>query len=196
MRFANLTITLPEWVEVFVATRGDSFVDVSQQMKLVIALSRENIHHGGGPFAAAVFDSTGRLVAPGVNMVVSSGCSLLHAETVALALAQQQLGSFDLGAVGNECYQLVSSTEPCAMCFGASLWAGISSLAYGANKADAEAIGFDEGPKVENWIAELEARGISVVPELLREQAAQVLQQYARSGALIYNAGASSQETF
>ena len=187
MDSASLKIQLPEWVARFIDKRPLIFDTVEQRMALVIALSAENIKQGtGGPFAAAVFDGEGRLVSPGVNMVVNSCCSLLHAETVALALAQQRLGRFDISS-GEGGYQLVSSTEPCAMCFGALLWAGVDSLMCGANKADAEAIGFDEGPKVNDWVEQLQLRGIEVQLEVLRTDAAAVLQQYAAQGQTIYN---------
>ena len=187
MDLPQLNVQLPSWVEGFLADYPDTLADSTARMALVIALSAENIKRGtGGPFAAAVFDGEGRLVAPGVNMVVNSCCSLLHAETVALALAQQRLKRFDISS-GEGGYQLVSSTEPCAMCFGALLWAGVDSLVCGANKSDAEAIGFDEGPKVDDWVEQLQLRGIEVQLEVLRTDAAAVLQQYAAQGQTIYN---------
>lgn len=185
--YPGLTVELPEWLDAFMAGYPSHMETLEQRMELVVALSAENIRRGtGGPFAAAVFDRNGQVVAPGVNMVVNSRCSLLHAETVALSLAQQKLGRFDISS-GEGGYQLVSSTEPCAMCFGALLWAGVDSLVCGANKDDAEAIGFDEGPKVEDWVEQLQQRDITVHLEVLRHQAAQVLNDYAAQGQTIYN---------
>ncbi|MFB6359406.1 MAG: nucleoside deaminase, partial [Thiohalorhabdaceae bacterium] len=83
-----------------------------------------------------------RLVAAGVNRVLAEGLSVAHAEVVALALAQQRLGSFDLGAEAGWDHELVTSAEPCVQCFGALFWAGIRSLVCGARSADAEAAGF------------------------------------------------------
>jgi tRNA(Arg) A34 adenosine deaminase TadA len=111
----------------------------------------------GGPFGAAVFEEqSGRLLATGVNLVVAAGCSLLHAEVVALLLAQQRLGRFDLGGEGLPVCELVTSAEPCAMCFGAVLWSGVKSLVCAARREDVERLGFDEGPKPVDWPAELE----------------------------------------
>ena len=58
-------------------------------MRLAIELSRLNIQHGtGGPFGAAIFErETGRLLAPGVNLVTSLDCSVFHAEMVAIMVA-------------------------------------------------------------------------------------------------------------
>ena len=93
-------------------------------MRLVIELSRLNVDHGtGGPFGAGIFDlSTDRLIAPGVNLVATTNLSAAHAEMVAIMIAQQVVGYFDLGGEGLPTYELVASTEPCAMCFGAIPW--------------------------------------------------------------------------
>lgn len=158
-------------------------------MRFVINLARENVRHGtGGPFAAAVFDGTGRLVAPGINLVVASNCSVLHAEIVALMLAQKSLARYDLGDGGRLRYDLVTTTEPCAMCFGAVPWSGILQLVCGARDEDARAIGFDEGPKLTDWVSALNSRGIAVQRDVLREEAAAVLRDYVAAGGVIYNA--------
>lgn len=152
-------------------------------MRVVLDLVREQITRGsGGPFAAAVFAEDGSLLSVGVNLVEPTQCSLLHAEMVAIALAQRQLGHYDLAGC-----ELVCSTEPCAMCFGAVPWSGVSRLVCGARDADARAIGFDEGAKLPDWQQALEARGIVVVRDVLRSEAAALLQDYARRGGLIYN---------
>ena len=148
-------------------------------MLLVIELSRQNIEHKtGGPFAAAVFDQHGKLIAPGVNMVTSANCSILHAEMVAIALAQKVLGRFDMSDGGREKFDLVSTTEPCAMCLGAVPWSGVSRLICAARDEDARRIGFDEGSKPANWIAEFEKRRITVLRDILRQEAVMVLEMY------------------
>ncbi|MCP9455713.1 MAG: nucleoside deaminase [Nitrospira sp.] len=159
-------------------------------MRFVIELASMNvINRTGGPFAAAVFETrTGRLVSIGVNVVVLTGCSLAHAEMVALANAQHTVRHFDLGAAGIPRHELVTSSEPCAMCFGAIPWSGIRRVLCGARSSDAEAIGFDEGPKPRQWITALKQRGITVVRDLCRREAVAVLQQYKQRGGIIYNA--------
>jgi tRNA(Arg) A34 adenosine deaminase TadA len=142
----------------------------------------------GGPFGAAIFErETGRLLAPGVNLVVGSGCSAFHAEMVAIMVAQKSLGTFDLGGKGLPPYELVASTEPCAMCLGATPWSGVRHLVCGARDEDARAVGFDEGAKMVEWVGSLEDRGISVELGVLREEAVAVLQEYAALGGEIYN---------
>ena len=188
MYLPEIAIRLPAWVKPFLDGQPQIFPSREDRMRLTIELSNLNVRHaGGGPFGAAVFDKEGRLVAPGMNLVVSSGCSIFHAETVALAFAQKVLGRYDLGAGGTVPYELYASTEPCAMCFGAIPWSGVSSLRCGARSEDARAIGFDEGDKSGDWTASLEKRGVRVELDLLRPEAVAVLQDYASSGGELYN---------
>jgi tRNA(Arg) A34 adenosine deaminase TadA len=123
-----------------------------------------------------------------MNLVVPSSCSVAHAEMVAIMIAQQVAGDFDLGGGGKPAYELYASTEPCAMCLGATPWSGVRGLLCGARDEDARAVGFDEGAKLPDWIAALEEIGISVKRDVLREDAARVLFDYADGGGEIYNA--------
>ncbi len=187
MDLPELTIRLPGWLEAMLADVDPVFPTVEERMRFVIGLARENVaQKTGGPFGAAVFDERGALVAPGVNVVVASNCSVLHAEVVAIALAQKALDRYDIGG-GAGRYELVASTEPCAMCLGAVPWSGVSRVVCGARDEDARRVGFDEGPKPSDWRGELVARGIEVVRDVLRDEAAAVLDDYARQGGPIYN---------
>src|SRR4029077_2948675 len=102
------------------------------------------------------------------NLVLDTGLSIAHAEIVAMMSAQRVIRASRAagvwqGDLGQGVTCLAASTEPCCQCFGAFVWSGIQRLICGANTADAEAIGFDEGPKPAAWVRELEARGVSVV---------------------------------
>ena len=158
-------------------------------MNFVIGLSRLNVRHKtGGPFAAAIFCSDdGTLLAPGINLVVSGGCSVLHAEIVSIMAAQLKAGTYDLSSTGLPPYALVTSTEPCAMCMGAVTWSGIRTLVCGARGEDAEETGFDEGEKPPEWPKALERRGITVLRDICRDQAAAVLREYRDTGGIIYS---------
>jgi len=184
----SLHLELPGWVPKLIGEWDRAYPDPEERMRLAIQLARANLEHGtGGPFGAAVFESeTHRLIAPGMNLVTSSNCSIAHAEIVALAFAQQHLGHFDLGQPGGAGFELVSSSEPCAMCYGALPWSGIRSLVCGARSEDACAIGFDEGEKPANWAEALAERGIRVTRDLCRPEAVTVLKAYQRDGGLIY----------
>jgi len=160
------------------------------RMRFAIRLALTNVTaKTGGPFGAAVFETkTGRLIAVGVNVVEPSNCSIAHAETVALVNAHQALRHFDLGADGMPILELVTSCEPCAMCYGAIIWSGIRKVVCGARGADAMTIGFDEAPKPKNWVMELKKRRITVTSDLCRDEAIAVFRRYERSGGRIYNA--------
>jgi tRNA(Arg) A34 adenosine deaminase TadA len=190
MSFPQVTLELPGWVEELLPDSRGTYPTEEDRMRLVVELSRLNVERGtGGPFGAAIFErETGKLLAPGVNLVVPSSCSVAHAEMVAIMIAQQVMGDFDLGSGGKPAHELYASTEPCAMCLGATPWSGVRGLSCGARDEDARAVGFDEGAKLPDWIAALEERGISVKRDVLREDAAHVLFAYADSGGEIYNA--------
>jgi len=184
----SIAIQLPDWAAGLLTDPGKVYPERESRMQLAILLSRLNIEHGtGGPFGAAIFNiDTHTLIAVGMNLVVPACCSLAHAEMVAIACAQQKFGQFDLGS-GTSRYELVTSCEPCAMCFGAIPWSGIRHLVCGARDADARAIGFDEGPKMADWKEALESRGITVETDICRQEAADILQLYASGDGVIYN---------
>jgi tRNA(Arg) A34 adenosine deaminase TadA len=187
-RQGQVTLRLPDWLRELAIGNKLKLTTAEARMRFVIDLARRNIEQKtGGPFAAAIFEAnTGQLIAPGVNLVEPLNCSIAHAEMVAIALAQQAVGSHDLGADGAVC-ELVSSTEPCAMCLGAIPWSGVRRVLCGARGEDACAIGFDEGAKPNDWVGSLQSRGIEVVQDLCREEARAILQHYHSSGGRIYN---------
>ncbi|MEX0699835.1 MAG: nucleoside deaminase [Acidimicrobiia bacterium] len=182
-RFPILHIDLPEWIDEVCPT-GARFPTIDERMGLAIDFARRNVSAGtGGPFGAGVFDpADGALIAAGVNMVVPGRAVILHAETVALALAGQVLGNFELTGL-----ELVTSTEPCAMCLGAVPWAGVARLVCGARHEDAGAVGFDEGDKPEHWPDALAKRGIEVMLDVRRRESVAVLTDYVNNGGIVYN---------
>lgn len=185
---SHCSFELPAWVKPFLADRSSPLSSINERMKLAIALSRESVlQKTGGPFGAVVVhEQTGEVVSVGINLVTTAGLSIAHAEMVALSLAQLSKGQWNLSHTGP--MQLVTSCEPCAMCFGALPWSGISSLVCGARKRDAEAAGFDEGDKPGHWVKSLQRRGIEVERGVLRPEAAAVLAYYSDNGGAIYNA--------
>jgi tRNA(Arg) A34 adenosine deaminase TadA len=193
-RFPSYEFSLPPWVEDCLPGPGHTFATVEERMDLVIRLAHINCERQtGGPFGAAIFNlESSTLVAPGVNTVIPSRCSLAHAEMVALALAQQVSRNHDLGGPGMPRMQLVTSTEPCAMCLGAVPWSGVRSLVCGAREEDARDAGFDEGDKPAHWTSALEARGIDVLRDVKRKEANNVLRAYLGSGGDLYNGGGGS----
>ena len=197
MRPLQLSIKLPDW---FAKSSDNHIRKVGQadeaRMGLAVELAHQNIAEGtGGPFAAIVVEETsGACVAAGVNVVVTSGLSIAHAEAVAIMLAQRQAGTFNLAAVSDQKYTLYTTGQPCIMCFGILWWSGITKLVCAARSDDIESIaGFHEGPLGEDWQTLLAKRQhlppIAVVHDVLREEACDVLRKYTESGHPIYNPG-------
>jgi len=181
-------ITLPGWCIEFARTLPDALNEADQRMALAIELSRRNVELGtGGPFGAVVATAKGRLIALGVNRVEPAQCSCAHAEIVALSLAQAAESNWNLAEADDAPLELATSCEPCAMCLGAIPWSGVGRVLCGATKQDAERAGFDEGARDAGWIEALGRRGIEVETGICRAEAARVLDDYARSGARIYN---------
>jgi tRNA(Arg) A34 adenosine deaminase TadA len=181
----QLHLTLPPWIHE-IADRALYPTD-DEKMALAIHLAERNVAAGtGGPFGAAVFDEVGRLLSVGVNRVLQQTCSLAHAEAMAYMLAQQRLQSSRLNETGLR-ITVATSAQPCCQCYGATFWAGVDRLLIGARREDVGVLaGFDEGPLPDDWIGELERRGIAVAQDIQREAACAVLEAYAAQGGPRY----------
>ena len=181
-------VDYPDWVHETIVWDAVYRTD-EERMRLAIALSRENVEREtGGPFGAAIFESdSGRLVAVGTNSVVRLNNCTLHGEMVAFMMAQVRLRSFTLNASHLPAHELVTSCEPCAMCLGATLWSGVRRLVYAAGREDASMLSFDEGPVFPASYRYLEERGVTIVPNLLRDEAVAVLERYRAKSGTIYN---------
>ncbi|MCM3920471.1 nucleoside deaminase [Frankia sp. AiPs1] len=188
---AALGVTLPAWVDDEVDAVGTVLPDVEQRMDLVHRLAARNHREGcGGPFAAVVADpDTGEIYAAGVNLVLASGLSAMHAEVVALSFAQARLGRWDLSAVGTP-VELVVNWRPCVMCYGAVMWSGVQLLTIAGVGDEVEQLtGFDEGPMRDDWQEQFARRGITVRTDILRDQALKVFADYGRrDDVVVYNA--------
>ena len=185
----TVLLTWPDWVH-DVVTFGTRYETDEDRMRVAIELARQNVVRGtGGPFGAAIFEqSTGALISVGVNSVVRLNNSTLHAEMLAIMMAQHRLGSYTLAGSPSVSYDLVSSCDPCAMCLGAVLWSGVRRMITGADRDDATALSFEEGPVFPQSYAYLESRGVAITRSVLRQDAAAVLELYRRQGGQIYNA--------
>lgn len=185
MLHAQIHLTLPDWISDELE-KDAVYPDELTKMALAIRLSARNVQEStGGPFGAALFTESGHLLGVGVNRVLAQSCSLAHAEMMAFATAQQGLQQFRLNQNGGKVI-LACSSQPCAMCYGASFWAGIDAVLIGARADDVQALaGFDEGPLPADWLGEWQKRGIAVRRDILRDDACAVLKTYGESG-LVY----------
>lgn len=158
--------------------------------RIILELQQENaknIEEGYGPFLAAIYDKTGKLIAKMPNTVAKDNCCLCHAEVNTIKQAHEKLGTYDLAPLDLEIYV---TAEPCIMCAGAIMWSGIKRVFYGVNSSDVERItGFDEGFKP-NWIDEFVKRKIDVYGEIEAEAGRKVLEHYVLTGKEIYKPSA------
>lgn len=90
----------------------------------------------GGPFGSVIVKS-GVIIGRGHNRVVAENDPTMHGEMAAIKDACKNLNTFDLS--GSEIY---TTAEPCPMCLGALMWAGVKKIYYGCNRHDTEEIGF------------------------------------------------------
>ena len=195
MKKNSLTLSLPEWIDDFLKQNQFPLVSNEERMRFVLKLTLQNIEKTtGGPFGAAVFErESGQLVSVGVNVVLKQGCSAAHAEMMAIMLAQQELGTHDLGITELPEFQLVTSGKMCAMCLGSVVWSGVREVLASAQPEDVENIvGFDEGPAPADYDQQLEKRGISIIPSFLRGEGCAVLQRYVELEGVVYNPSRNS----
>jgi tRNA(Arg) A34 adenosine deaminase TadA len=182
-----VSIDYPNWVNTIVDWE-QAYPTDEERMRLAIAVARENVERGtGGPFGAAIFEASGRLVAVGMNSVVRLNNCTLHGEMMAFMMAQHRVGSFTLNAPHLPVHELFTSCEPCAMCLGTTLWSGVQRVVYGATREDASRLNFEEGPVFPESYEYLEKRGIRFVRKVLRDEARAVLEMYRAKGGKIYN---------
>ncbi|MCD0449738.1 nucleoside deaminase [Actinocorallia sp. API 0066] len=183
---------LPAWVLAELADVPAAAPSDAERLALTNRLAARNHREDtGGPFAALVVErDSGLIISAGVNVVLASGLSSVHAEVTALSLAQTRLGRWDLGAPGTPDLELVVNWRPCVMCYGAAMWSGVRRLLIAGDGPELEELtGFDEGPMREDWAAQFAARGIEVAFGDAREEAIAVFAEYgARDDAVVYNA--------
>lgn len=159
---------------------------LKQAQKIILALQqnlKKEIAKGSGPFMAAIYDQNGHLVAKSANSVVADACSHHHAEMNVIKKAEKKLKTYDLSAYHLKLY---TTAEPCMMCLGGILWAGIKEVYYGVPTAMVESItGFYEGIKP-NWLKEFKKLGITVYGQIEVDVGKQVLQEYVDQKHPIY----------
>ena len=83
--------------------------------------------NGEVPVGAVIVDEAGEIIANAGNMRESSKDPSAHAEILAMRIAGQRRGSWNLSGCS-----LYVTLEPCCMCAGAVVNARISKLIFGA----------------------------------------------------------------
>jgi phosphoglycolate phosphatase-like HAD superfamily hydrolase/tRNA(Arg) A34 adenosine deaminase TadA len=94
-------------------------------MREALAAARAALERGEVPIGAVVARTSGTVLARGHNELHHTGDRTAHAETVALRRAAGRM------AESADDLILVTTVEPCVMCTGAGMQAGVDTILYG-----------------------------------------------------------------
>lgn len=100
-----------------------------------IELAYANADKGGRPFGALIVKD-GKVIAQGVNEIMTTNDPTAHAELLAIRAASQALGSASLAGCS-----VYASGHPCPMCMAAMRMAGIQDVTYAYSNEDGEPFG-------------------------------------------------------
>lgn len=124
-------------------------IDHDKWMQRAIAEARAATSEGNGP-AAALIVRNGELLEIAHNTKTTDRSGFAHAELNALLQAKTKLGRHPEGVT------LYSTLEPCAMCLGAIIFAGIRTVVYGAKDPEGGATQMFQGhPVYSKWMPEV-----------------------------------------
>jgi tRNA(Arg) A34 adenosine deaminase TadA len=134
----------------------------------------------GGPFGAVIVKDN-KIIGRGFNQVLATNDPTAHAEVVAIRHACRELNYFHLQGC-----QIYTTCEPCPMCLSALYWARVDHIFYGANRQDAQAIGFDDAFFYQEIVKTINDRQVPMEP-LLREEILDIFNQWLnKSDKTIY----------
>lgn len=150
---------------------------LEELMQLAIEKTREGIKWGQTPFGAVVAkengDGTYEVVSVEHNEVWANTDITEHAEINAIRKACSKLGRIKL----DDCI-IVSTTEPCPMCFSAIHWAGIKKIIYGTNIADAQKAKFSELTISNQKMKEMGKSPVKIQANFMREENKKLFQEW------------------
>ena len=89
------------------------------------------LESGEPPFGCVIVDPSGEIVVRNHDRVIQHGDMSSHAETLAV---REAIGSVETDNLTD--YQLISTIEPCAMCFTTAWLNRISRIVFGATMED------------------------------------------------------------
>ena len=121
-------------------------------LRRTFEIARQARAAGSHPFGAILVGPDGTELMNAGNAHGDAGDRTAHAERV---LATRACGDYSAAFLAT--CTLYSSAEPCAMCAGATYWAGIGRLVYGLSETDLKAL---IGPHPENLTMDLPCRSV------------------------------------
>ncbi|GAP12378.1 cytosine/adenosine deaminases [Longilinea arvoryzae] len=143
-------------------------------MRHAISEARTSLREGNHGFGAVILRD-GQIIAQAHDREETDQDPTSHAETNAIRLAAATHGKHLDGCI------LVATHEPCPMCSAATLWSGITEVAYGYSIARAIAQGHT---RIDLPVGELFARGgktLTLHPDVLAEECAVLYHPLVRS---------------
>ena len=146
-------------------------------MEMAIKLSADAVSHCNEPFGA-VLAKDGEVIYTNENQIYTQHDPTFHAEAGLLRRFFAETGITDLSG-----YTLYSSCEPCFMCSGALVWAGLGRLVYAASNRDLEEILGGSGCDCSRIVFENSFRGPQATSGILREESLQILRAYFKDHA-------------
>ena len=108
--------------------------DLESGIRLAKIKAREALDRGEIPVGAVVLDASGNLVSSASNRVEELQDQLAHAEVLCISEASKKTPGKRLNG-----YSLIVTLEPCLMCLGAAIDAGISRVYYLVDSPDSGA---------------------------------------------------------
>lgn len=101
-------------------------MDLAALMRRAFALANAARAKGNHPFGALLCDLSGHIVLEAENTVGSEHDATRHAEQNLMSAASRKFSRAELAQL-----VMVTSTEPCAMCAGATFWTGVRAVVFG-----------------------------------------------------------------
>ncbi|PIE32652.1 tRNA-specific adenosine deaminase [candidate division KSB3 bacterium] len=147
-------------------------------LRLAIQQAKEAREHGNHPFGAVLVSEAGEVLLSAQNTVNTERDATGHAETNLMRKASRAYSRDFL----RTCI-MYTSTEPCAMCSGATYWAGVGKVVYGLSESELYKL---TGDNPENLTMHLPCREVlargqqetEVVGPLLEDEAKEVHQGF------------------
>ncbi|MEC7800008.1 MAG: nucleoside deaminase [Verrucomicrobiota bacterium] len=100
-------------------------------MREALHEARVGLESGEPPFGCVIVDPSGEILVRNHDRVIQHGDMSSHAETLAV---REAIGSVETDNLTD--YQLISTIEPCAMCFTTAWLNRISRIVFGATMED------------------------------------------------------------
>lgn len=106
----------------------DEMTELTSYIKIAVDYAKESFRNGGFPNGALILRD-GDIVGEGIFKAPGVPDPTAHMEVTAIRNACAALETADLSGA-----TLVSSLEPCMMCFYSAYWAGIDTILYACSK--------------------------------------------------------------